>query len=223
MRLYLDSADLAAVAPLLETGLFSGVTTNPLILQRAGVRLADVPRLVAALTSAGARSVFVQAVSRDADAMVDEGRRIAGLGEQVVVKLPANRPGLTATVRLARDGYPVLVTAVYHARQAMLAAEAGAWGIAPYVGRMDDAGRDGLAQVGEMQEVLAGSRTLVLAASIRGIDVVHQLALRGIDAVTMSTAVAEALLVDRLTDRAVEEFDAAARTLAGPASGDDSD
>lgn len=217
MKLYLDSADLATVAPLLATGLFEGVTTNPLILRRSGVSLDAVPALVAQLTAAGARSVFVQTVQPSTDAMVEEGRRVAALGEHVVVKIPANREGLAATARLTAEEIPVLVTAVYHARQATLAAAAGAWGIAPYVGRMDDAGRDGLAQVEQMNAVLAGTETRVLAASIRGVDVVHELALRRTDAVTMSTDVAEALLVDDLTDRAVADFDAAARAIAATA------
>lgn len=213
MKLYLDSADLAAVTPLLATGLFAGVTTNPLILQQAGVRLDQVPRLVADLTAAGSSTVFVQTVERTADAVVDEGRRLADLGEHVVVKVPADREGLTATVRLARSGVPVLVTAVHHARQAVLAAAAGAWGIAPYVGRMDDAGRGGLAQVAQMQRILDGSPTRVLAASVRVVDVVHELALLGVHSVTMSPAVAAGVLADGLTDRAVDEFAEAARAL----------
>lgn len=213
MKLYLDSADLAAVTPLLATGLFDGVTTNPLILQQAGVRMDQVPRLVSDLTRAGARQVFVQTVERSADAVVDEGRRIADLGAHVVVKVPADREGLTATARLAHSGVPVLVTAVHHARQAVLAAAAGAWGIAPYVGRMDDAGRGGSAQVEQMQRILGGGPTRVLAASVRVVDVVHELALLGVHSVTVSPAVAAEMLADELTERAVDEFADAARAL----------
>ncbi|WP_170297164.1 transaldolase family protein [Georgenia thermotolerans] len=213
MKLYLDSADIPAVAPLLHTGLFEGVTTNPLILQRAGVAPAHLPTLVQELIDAGAGSVFVQAVESDTDEIVAEGRRIVALGSNVIVKVPATRQGFAATARLAHDGVPVLVTAVYHVRQAILANSAGAWGIAPYVGRMDDAGRDGLRQVEQMGAVLHGSETRVLAASIRNADVVHELALQHCDAVTMSTAVAEALFIDHLTDRAVAEFTEAARAL----------
>jgi TalC/MipB family fructose-6-phosphate aldolase len=214
MKLYLDSADLDAVVPLLETELFEGVTTNPLILQRAGVSLGRVPELVRTLTTAGARSVFVQTVGAGVDEMVAEGRRIADLGEHVIVKVPATRQGLTATSRLTSEGLPVLVTAVYHVRQAILARSAGAWGVAPYVGRMDDAGRDGLRQVEQMRAVLDGTDTRVLAASIRHVDVVHELALRQCDAVTISTPVAEAMFVDDLTDRAVAEFTEVAAALA---------
>lgn len=210
MKLYLDTADLEAARPLLRTGLFAGVTTNPLILDRAGLDQSHVPRLVGELTEAGARRVFVQTTRSTVDDLVAEGRKIATLGEHVVAKVPATRAGFAATRRLSDAGVPVLVTVVYHARQALLAQAAGVWGIAPYVGRMTDAGRDGLAQVRAMQQILADSDVRVLAASIRSTDVVCDLAALGIHSVTVSTPVADELFEDELTTQAVEEFAALA-------------
>src|SRR5690606_20669729 len=145
------------------------------------------------------------------DRLVEEAREITSLGEHVVAKIPATRAGFAATRTLAGSGVPVLITAVYHARQALLARAAGAWGIAPYVGRMTDAGRGGLAQVAMMQRILHGSPTRVLAASIRSADVVCELAELDVHSVTISTAVADELFEDELTARAVEEFAAASR------------
>lgn len=211
MKLYLDTADVGRAEPLLATGLFAGVTTNPLILRRAGLGQTDVRALVARLTAAGASRVFVQTTRASAADLVREAREIVALGEHVVAKVPATRAGFAATRQLANEGISVLVTAVYHARQALLAHAAGAWGIAPYVGRMTDADRDGVAQVRAMQQILDGSEVRILAASIRSADVVGELAALGVDSVTMSTAVAEDLFTDELTARAVEEFDDATR------------
>lgn len=211
MKLYLDTADVEEARPLLATGLFSGVTTNPLILRRAGLGQSDVPALVERLTAAGASRVFVQTTTQTVADAVAEGREIVALGTHVVAKVPATRSGFTATRQLADAGVPVLVTAVYHARQALLAHAAGAWGIAPYVGRMTDANRDGMAQVRAMRQILDGSGVRILAASIRSADVVSELAAVGVHSVTMSTAVAEDVFTDELTARAVKEFDAATR------------
>jgi transaldolase len=213
MDLYLDSADTSALGPLLATGLFRGVTTNPLILQRAGVRLDAVPGLVTWLLDRGAGEVFVQTTAHDADAVEREGHALRALSDRLVVKVPATTAGLTATRRLAGAGVPVLVTAVYHPRQAVLAAAAGARWIAPYVGRMSDAGRDGHEQVAQMVAVLAGSGTRVLAASIRSADDVVRLAAAGAHAVTTGTEVAREMFAEPMTDAAVAQFDEAVAAL----------
>jgi TalC/MipB family fructose-6-phosphate aldolase len=213
VRLYLDSADRTALAPLLETGLFGGVTTNPLILQRAGVRLAEVPALVEWLLARCSGEVFVQTSADGVDEIVREGRELRTWSERLVVKIPASTEGLTATRRLADEGVPVLVTAVYHARQALLADAAGAAWIAPYLGRMDAAGRNGREQVLRMQALLRGTGTRVLVASIKDAEQVTDLAALGVDAFTFGTGVAEQLLREPLTDAAVAEFGRATSSL----------
>jgi TalC/MipB family fructose-6-phosphate aldolase len=213
MRLYLDCADRAELAPLLDTGLFGGVTTNPLILQRGGVRLAEVPALVDWLLERGTAEVFVQTTAADADRIVAEGRELRALSDRVVVKIPATTAGLTAARRLADQEVPVLVTAVYHAVQALTALAAGARWIAPYVGRMTEQGRDGHEQVAQMQRILTGSSTGVLAASLRSAEDVRRLALLGVEAVTVGAPVARALLTEPLTEAAVADFDRAVAQL----------
>lgn len=213
MRLYLDSADRDDLAPLLDTGLFTGVTTNPLILQRGGVRLAQVPELVRWLLDRGTAEVFVQTTRSEVDDLVAEAHELRRLSDRLVVKIPATVAGLSATRRLADQDVPVLVTAVYHAQQAITAAAAGARWIAPYLGRMTEQGRDGHGQVAQMQQILAGTGTEVLAASLRTADDVRRLALAGVAAVTVGAPVARALLAEPLTDAAVADFDRAVAAL----------
>ena len=214
MDLYLDSASLADLEPLLATGLFRGVTTNPLILQRAGVRLDEVPDLVRALRTL-TDEVFVQTrTAHDVDAILDDARALRALGDTIVIKIAATRDGLTAVRRLSDEGVPTLVTAVYDTSQAVLARAAGAQWIAPYLGRIQDAGRDSLAEVRRMAAALDGSGTRVLAASVRSIEVVADLAAAGVDAATVGAAVARDLFTHEATALAVAEFDAAAAALA---------
>jgi TalC/MipB family fructose-6-phosphate aldolase len=213
MQLYLDSADTTALEPMLETGLFRGVTTNPLILQRSGVRLDAVPDLVSWLLARCDAEVFVQTTASGVDDIEREGLALRALSDRLVVKVPATIDGLTATGRLTRAGVPTLVTAVYNVRQAVLAAAAGADWIAPYLGRMTDSGLDGHDEVRRMAQALTGYGTRILVASIRSADDVAALASAGTDAVTLSTAVANALFEEPLTAAAVAQFDEAVATL----------
>jgi TalC/MipB family fructose-6-phosphate aldolase len=213
VRLYLDTADRAAAEDLLHTGLFAGLTTNPTILQRSGLGVADAPEIYEWAVAAGAREVFFQAWGEDADTLVERGQRLRELGPEVVVKVPASRAGAAACARLAAHGVPTLLTAVYAPGQVLVAAAAGATYIAPYLGRLNDAGRDGIAEVTAMQEVLAatGASTKILLASIRDVPSMVALARRGIDCFTIGPPVAEAFFAEHLTAAAVAAFEDAAR------------
>lgn len=213
MRLYLDTADRPTAEGLLETHLFAGVTTNPTILERASLGVADIPDVYAWATAAGAKEVFFQAWGEDTATLVERGQRLRDLGIEVVVKLVASRAGSAACAELAARGVPTLLTAVYAPGQAMVAAAAGATYIAPYLGRLDDAGRDGLADVTAMHELLTATRsaTKVLLASIRDVPVMVTLARRGIDCFTMAPPVAESFFGDELTASAVQAFEDAVR------------
>ena len=207
IRLYLDTADRAAAEPLLATGLFAGITTNPAILRQAGLTGAAIPDVYRWATAAGAREVFFQAWGDD---LVGKGRELRALGKEVVVKVVASLPGSAACAALAADGIPTLLTAVYAPGQAMIAAAAGATYIAPYLGRMEDAGRDAMADVLAMQEILAGTGTRILLASVRDVAFMVALARRGVRCFTFSPAVAEQLFADELTVAAVQAFEQAA-------------
>lgn len=208
-RLYVDSADVASVAPLLADDLVAGVTTNPTILERAGRSVADIESLYDGWVDAGAREVFFQAWGADADGLLATGQRIASLGPLAVVKVPATRIGFAVAARLTGDGVPVLVTAVYSAGQALTAASLGARYIAPYLGRLDDAGHDGAAEIARMTALLADAPTEVLAASLRSPEAIVGLAAVGVRCFTAAPAVLDALFVSEASERAAAEFEAA--------------
>ena len=216
MRLSVDTADRALAEPLLATGLFAGVTTNPTILARAGLGVQDVAAVHRWAVAAGAREVFLQAWGTEAAVLVDRGLRLRELGDEVVVKLPASRAGATACGRLSAQGVPTLLTAVSSPVQAMVAAAAGASYVAPYLGQLTDQGRDGEAEVLAMHELLVatGSRTRVLLASVRDVASMVSLARRGVDCFTMGPAIADQLFADELTAAAVEIFEQAVRATA---------
>jgi TalC/MipB family fructose-6-phosphate aldolase len=165
--------------------------------------------------AAGAREIFFQAWGEDPATLLERGLRLRELGDRVVVKLVASRAGATVGAELAGRGIPTLLTAVYAPGQAMLAAAAGATYIAPYLGRLNDAGRDGPAEVIAMHQVLTatGARTRVLAASIRDVPSMVELARHGIDCFTMAPAVADQFFADELTAAAVRTFEDAAASL----------
>lgn len=217
-RLLLDSADVAAWERLLPTGVFHGVTTNPLLIERAGVRC-DVPTLAALARRAavlGAREIHLQAWGDDEDALVRTGEALAATAPgatAVLVKVPATVQGFRAAARLKATGCAITLTAVYNPGQLLAAAALGATYAAPYLGRLDDAGRDGHATVGAMHEILkgTGATTRLLVASLRSVEHVTELARRGLDTFTCGPEVAAALVTDDLTDEAAAAFLAAAR------------
>lgn len=208
---YLDSADRETCEPLLRTGLFRGLTTNPTILAAAGVPNAGIPDVVAWATEAGAATVFAQSWGATASELVDRGLWIRSLGDHVVVKIPATDIGLEATARLAADGHPVLVTAVYAATQVLPAMAAGARFVAPYLGRMNDAGRDGFDEIKAMQRAIAagGSELRILVASLRSPGEALRLAELGVTEFTLAPTVWRQFFEDQLTAAAVGAFDAA--------------
>jgi TalC/MipB family fructose-6-phosphate aldolase len=213
VRLYLDTADRGAAESLMATGLFAGVTTNPTILQRASKSTADLEDIYRWAIDAGAREVFFQAWGTDATTLVERGHWLRELGPEVVVKFVATREGATACAALAAHGAPTLLTAIYDPGQAIVAAAARATYIAPYLGRMNDAGRQGIDEVVAMHEVLVGtgSSTKVLLASIRSVPDMVALARHGVDRFTMAPNVAEQFFTDPTTAEAARTFEDAVR------------
>lgn len=212
MRFYIDSADREVARPLLSTGVFAGLTTNPTLLRTAGVANRDIAALVGWATAAGARTVFVQAWGADAQALEASGRAIREFGPNIVVKVPATRDGIQVTARLESAEIPVLVTAVHEASQVLPAMAAGAHFVAPYLGRMNDAGRDGYAEIAAMQRVIdtSGSELQILVASLRTPADAMRLAEIGVRHFTLSPKVWDRFFDDELTATAVHAFEDAA-------------
>lgn len=208
-HLFVDSADRSRVAPLLRDGLVHGVTTNPTILERDGHRWADVPALAEEWLSLGARSVFFQTWGEDAVEMHAHAAEIRALGAEVGVKVPATRTGFAVAAALVRDDADVLLTAVATPAQALAAASIGVRYIAPYLGRMRDAGLDGDALIAQMQDACAGSATNVLAASLRSPGDLTGLHASGVRFFTAAPDVLDAVLFDAATESSAAVFDEA--------------
>ena len=216
--LYLDAANRDDLAELLATGLFRGVTTNPTILHRAGLSAADTPALYRFTRDHGSTTSFAQATGRDAAELRASGRGIADLGSDVVVKLPCTQAGLTVAREFTADGVDVLVTAVYHPTQMLLAHAAGAQFIAPYLARSTDAGLDGIELVEQLAALRTAGSPRILAASLRNVSQVARAARAGSDDLTVNVPLARALLQHELTDQAVAEFEAIAVSAVAPST-----
>ncbi|MGY1551563.1 transaldolase family protein [Microbacterium sp. A588] len=208
-RLYVDSADGERVSRLLDAGVVHGVTTNPTILERGGRTAAEIPELYARWEAEGAQEIFFQTWGADRAALLGNAEMIRALGERVAVKVPATADGFAVASTLVRDGATVLITAVYSVAQALAAASIGAQYIAPYLGRLRDAGVDGDALIPEMQAVCAGSATNVLAASLRSADDIVSLRLAGVPYFTAAPDVLDEVLFHQVSDSSASEFEAA--------------
>lgn len=188
-HLYLDSADPAELQACLPHPVVHGVTTNPTLLRRAGIGRSAVPGLLARCIDLGARRVQAQVYSSEVDGMLEDAQELLSHFDrgQLVVKIPATRQGLDAGARLIAQGVPVTWTAVYAPEQAHFAAQLGAAYAAPYLGRLEDAGTDGLALIAQMQALVAQrpSGTRLLVASVRSRKAYLSLLGLGVGAITI--------------------------------------
>ena len=219
LRLFLDTADVQAWEEWMPSGLFQGITCNPTLLRRAGLscslhQLASLSQRALAL---GAAELHLQAWGADARAYAGCGRELAALApERVVVKLPITRDGALAARELVDSGVSVTLTAGYEPHQVVLATALGVTYLAPYLGRLLDLGRDGHAQLIQMQRCVEGlgAPLRLLVASLRQPSDLTILAAAGLDTFTISPALAEALFAVEATLAAAKQFEADA--LAKP-------
>jgi transaldolase len=207
MKIYLDTAKLDDIRWAAGAGLIDGVTTNPSLLARVAGEAEPADLLVEICRSVEG-PVSAEVVAVDAAGMYREGKELAKLADNIVVKIPMIEEGLTAVHRLAADGIPVNVTLVFSAVQALLAAKAGASYVSPFVGRLDDAGHEGMEIVRQIRTIFTtyDLEAELLAASLRHPLHVLQAALAGADIGTMPTAVLRQLLLHPLTDRGLDQF-----------------
>ena len=210
-HLYLDSADLGALRQILPHPLVYGVTTNPTLLKRAGLAWGELPRLVDEIYALGVQAVHVQVVGQTTGEMVASGLELAQLGEpgRIFIKIPATRDGLSAAAKLTVQGLGVTTTAVYRPEQVMFSALAGATYAAPYLGRLQDGGQDGLAVIGRMQALLNlyhPAPTRLLVASVRSREAVLALLSLGVGSMTLPPALFTELLTCAETDEAAATF-----------------
>jgi transaldolase len=205
MKIFLDTAIRDEIRRMVAIGVVDGVTTNPSLLK---VAKAPYRQVIAEICAMVPGPVSAEVVAEDWEGMVREGRELAAIADNVVVKIPMGAEGMRAVKTLAGQGIRTNVTLVFSALQAILAAKAGASYVSPFVGRLDDAGHDGMAMV---EEIIAAYdsydfETQVLVASVRHPQHVLRAALMGADVVTLPTAVLEAMFRHPLTDVGIVKF-----------------
>ena len=216
MKFFLDTADLAEIEEAASWGALAGVTTNPTLYAKIGGKLADFENHIARICEIVDGPVSAESVSMTRDEIVADGRRLAAIAPNVVVKIPTMVEGLAATRMLANEGIRVNMTLCFSVPQALLAARAGARYISPFIGRFDDISEDGLAQLNDVvtainnydfcESTVAGEQIEIIAASVRSANHVTQAALMGADIATVPFGVLKKMVQHPLTDRGLDSF-----------------
>lgn len=205
MKFFVDTADIAAIRELNETGMVDGVTTNPSLIKKSGRDILEVTKEICELVDG---PVSAEVVATQADAMLAEGRALAEIAPNIAVKLPLTWDGLKACKVLTGEGKMVNVTLCFSANQALLAAKAGASFISPFIGRLDDISLDGMDLIEDIRTIYDnfGYETEILAASIRSVNHVQLSALIGADVITAPPEVIQKLASHPLTDKGLAAF-----------------
>ena len=215
MQLWLDTADAEEIRAASRFGVVSGVTTNPSLWAKAasGTDYRDVVLEICSIIDG---PVSAECLAQDVKGLVQEARNIASWHPNVVVKIPLDENGLEAIYRVAKEGIKVNTTLIFQPNQAMLAAQAGATYVSPFVGRLDDIGQDGIAVVGDIVEIFDRYHfpTQVLAASLRHPLHVVQAAQAGAHIATMPYSVFRSMFKHPLTDVGMQKFLEDARRAA---------
>ncbi len=205
MKFFLDTADIEQIRTANSWGILDGVTTNPTLVSKTGRPFKEVVKEILEEVDG---PVSLETVSLDAEGMVKEGRLLAELGENVVVKIPMTPEGMKAVQTLEAEGIPTNVTLVFSPMQALIAAKVGASYVSPFVGRLDDISGEGMKLIREIKEIFYNYEvdTEIIVASVRHPMHVLEAALIGADICTMPFAVLEKLFKHPLTDRGIELF-----------------
>lgn len=205
MRFFVDTAEIDAIAELNATGMVDGVTTNPSLIKKSGRDILEVTKEICDLVEG---PVSAEVIATEADAMIEEGRKLAKIADNIAVKLPLTWDGLKACKVLSGEGNMVNVTLCFSANQALLAAKAGATFISPFIGRLDDINLDGMELIEDIRTIYDnyGFETQILAASIRSVNHVLDCARIGADVMTAPPEVIRKLASHPLTDKGLEAF-----------------
>lgn len=205
MKIFIDTADLNEIRDAAAMGVIDGVTTNPTLIAKTGKRLPD---MIAAICEIVDGPISAEVLAVDCDGIVKEGRVLAAIHKNVVVKVPLIPEGLKAVRIFAAEGIRTNVTLCFNANQAMFAAKAGATYISPFLGRIDDIGGDGLELIDQIVTIYGNyaMQTQVLAASIRHPVHVTRCAEMGADVATLPHKVILQLLQHPLTERGLATF-----------------
>ncbi|MCR5374566.1 MAG: fructose-6-phosphate aldolase [Lachnospiraceae bacterium] len=207
MQFFIDTADVEEIRKAADMGIISGVTTNPSLIAKAGRDFNEVIKEITTIVD-GPISGEVKATTVDAEGMIKEGREIAKIHKNMVVKIPMTAEGLKAVKVLKSEGIKTNVTLVFAANQALLAAEAGATYVSPFLGRLDDINQPGIDLITDIVTIFEnyGYETQIIAASIRNPIHVTDCALAGADIATIPYKVIMQMLNHPLTDQGIEKF-----------------
>ena len=207
MKFFIDTAKVEDIKAANDMGVICGVTTNPSLIAKEGRDFKEVIKEITSIVD-GPISGEVKATTTDAEGMIKEGREIAAIHPNMIVKIPMTTEGLKAVKVLTAEGIKTNVTLIFSANQALLAARAGATYVSPFLGRLDDisvCGTDLIRDIVEIFEV-AGIDTEIIAASVRHPMHVTECALAGADIATVTYKVLEQMTHHPLTDQGIEKF-----------------
>ena len=207
MKLFLDTANVEHIKESNEMGVICGVTTNPSLIAKEG---RDFNEVIKEITEIVDGPISGEVVSEDAEGMIKEGREIAAIHKNMIVKIPMTVEGLKAVKVLAREGIKTNVTLIFSANQALLAANAGATYVSPFLGRVDDISMDGMELVRTIAEIFEvhGINTEIIAASVRHPIHVIEAARAGAHIATVPYALVMQMVKHPLTDAGLEKFKA---------------
>ena len=209
MKFFIDTANLEQIRDAQNLGVLDGVTTNPSLMAKEGITGSEnILNHYVAICNIVEGDVSAEVIATDYDGMVKEGEELAGLHEQIVVKLPMIKEGVKAAKYFSDKGIKTNVTLVFSAGQALLAAKAGATYVSPFIGRLDDVSTDGLNLIAEIRQIYTnyGFSTQILAASVRHTMHVIDCAKIGADVMTGPLSSIEGLLNHPLTDIGLAKF-----------------
>ena len=217
MRIFIDTAKVEDIKKANDMGVICGVTTNPSLIAKEG---RDFNEVIAEITSIvdGPISGEVKATTVDAEGMIAEGREIAKIHPNMVVKIPMTVEGLKACKALTAEGIKTNVTLIFSASQALLAARAGATYVSPFLGRLDDINMSGIQLIRDIADIFAvadGIDTQIIAASVRNSVHVTECALAGADIATVPYSVIESMTKHPLTDAGIAKFQEDYRKVFG--------
>ncbi len=205
MKFFLDTANLDELKKGASWGIVDGVTTNPSLIAKEGREISEQVRMICDIVDG---DISAEVVQTEAGAMIREGRELAKIHKNIVVKCPLTRDGIKATAALSKEGYRVNVTLCFSSGQALIAAKAGAYIISPFVGRLDDIGQNGMDLIRSIVTIYKnyGYKTQVLAASMRSPTHIIDAATAGAHIATMPLKVLDMLFNHPLTDKGLEQF-----------------
>lgn len=207
MKLFIDSANIAEIRRYAADGVISGVTTNPSIIAKEGKPFIETLKEICGAVSG---PVNAEVTASDTKTMIEQGKRLADISEQIIVKIPMTENGMAAVHALSSEGIRTTVTLVFSPSQALLAANAGAFYVAPFVGRLNDLSSSGTELVSTIRRIFSGHsiQTGILAASIRSPQEVVDIALAGADVATLPPSVFEKMFRHPMTDDGLARFEA---------------